>query len=340
MEMRFLGRSGLQVAAFSFGAMTFGGEGMFQLIGKTEEQEADRLVGLCIDAGINLFDTADAYSAGRSEEILGKALGSKRTQMILATKAWGRMGPGPNDIGASRLHLIQACEASLRRLGTDYIDLYQIHGFDALTPLEETLRALDDLVRSGKVRYIGASNYAGWQLMKALAISDQRGFDRYVSQQIYYSLAGREAEHELVPLGLDQGVGILVWSPLAFGMLSGKFRRGVADPEGTRGAVTGAPGKVERARLDDMTDALADIAEAHGATIAQAAFNYLLRKPGVTSGIIGARNEAQLKDNIAAAGWSLTAEEVERLDTVSATPLPYPYSVQAQVFAERNPPRR
>ena len=337
MENRLLGRSGLLVSALSFGAMTFGGEGMFQMVGKTDENEAERLVQLCFDAGINFFDTADGYSNGRSEEILGHALGARRQRAVIATKAWARMGPGPNDIGASRLHLIQACEASLRRLKTDYIDLYQIHGFDALTPLEETLRALDDLVRSGKVRYVGASNYAGWQLMKALAISDGRGFERYVSQQIYYSLAGREAEHELVPLSLDQGVGIMVWSPLAFGMLSGKFRRGRPDPEGARGTLAGAPGKVDRARLDDITDALAAIAEARGVTLAQVALNWLLRKPGVTSVILGARNETQLKDNLAAATWSLSDEEVSRLDAASAQPLPYPYGVQKQVFGERNP---
>lgn len=337
MENRLLGRSGLFVSKLAFGAMTFGGEGMFQMVGKTDETEAERLIALCLDAGVTLFDTADAYSNGRSEEILAHALGSKRHRAIVATKAWGRMGPGHNDMGASRQHLVEACEASLRRLKTDYIDLYQIHAFDALTPLEETLRAFDDLVRAGKVRYIGCSNYAGWQLMKALAISDQRGFERYVSQQIYYSLAGREAENELVPLGLDQGVGILVWSPLAFGMLSGKFRRGQPDPEGARGTLAGAPGGVDRARVDNITDAQAEIAEARGVTAAQVAINYLLRKPGVTSVIVGARNEAQLKDNLAAASWTLTDEEMTRLDAASSAPRPYPYGVQKTVFAERNP---
>ena len=337
MEQRFLGKSGLQVSALSFGAMTFGGEGMFSVIGKTEQAEADRLVGICLDAGITLFDTADAYSNGRSEEMLGRALAGNRAKAIIATKAWGRTGPGANDIGASREHIVQACEASLKRLGTDYIDLYQIHGFDPLTPLEETLRALDDLVRAGKVRYIGASNYGGWQMMKALAIADQRGFERYRSHQIYYSLAGRDAEHELAPLSLDQGVGILVWGPLAFGMLSGKFRRGSPDPAGARGTLTGAPGGTARARIDDITDALAEIAEARGVTMAQVAFNWLLAKPAVSSIIIGARNEAQLKDNLAAASWSLSAEEVTRLDAVSATPLPYPLDVQKGVFKERNP---
>jgi aryl-alcohol dehydrogenase-like predicted oxidoreductase len=338
MDMRRLGHSGLQVSALSFGAMTFGGDGMFAMVGRTGESEAERLVGLCLDAGINLFDTADAYSAGRSEEILAHALGTKRHDVVIATKAWGRMGPGPNDLGASRLHLVQACEASLRRLNTDYIDLYQLHGFDGMTPLEETLAALDDLVHAGKVRYVGCSNYAGWQLMKALAISDRGNLARYISHQIYYSLAGRDAEHDLLPLGVDQGVGTLVWSPLAFGLLSGKFRRGRHDPEGARGTLAGAPGRtIDRAKLDDITDALADIAEARGATMAQAALNYLLRKKGVTTLIIGARNEAQLVDNLAAASWSLSDEELKRLDDASANPLPYPQWVQQGVFSERNP---
>jgi aryl-alcohol dehydrogenase-like predicted oxidoreductase len=337
MESRLLGRSGLFVSAISFGAMTFGGEGRFQIVGQTGESEAERLIDICLDSGVTLFDTADAYSNGRSEEILAHALGAKRHRAIIATKAWGRMGPGPNDIGASRQHLMQACEASLKRLKTDYIDLYQIHGFDALTPLEETLRALDDLVRSGKVRYIGCSNYTGWQLMKALAIADSRNAERYVSQQIYYSLAGRDAENELVPLGLDQGVGILVWSPLAFGMLSGKFRRGQPDPEGARGTLAGAPGGVDRALVDKITDIQAEIAAARGVTMAQVAVNWLLKKPGISSVIIGARNEAQLKDNLAAASWSLSDEEMKRLDEASDTPRPYPYAVQKTVFGDRNP---
>jgi aryl-alcohol dehydrogenase-like predicted oxidoreductase len=337
MEMRRLGHSGLMVSALSFGAMTFGGDGMFAMVGRTAEDEATRLIDICLDVGINLFDTADAYSNGRSEEILAHALGSRRHDVVIATKAWGRMGPGPNDLGTSRLHLVQACEASLRRLKTDYIDLYQTHGFDGLTPLDETLAALDDLVRAGKVRYVGCSNYAGWQLMKALAISDRGNLSRYISQQIYYSIAGRDAEYELLPLGIDQGVGALIWSPLAFGILSGKFRRGQPDPEGARASLAGAPGRVDRARLDDITDALAAIAEARGATMAQAALNYLLRKRGVTSLIIGARNEAQLRDNIAAAGWTLSDEELKRLDEASATPLPYPRWAQTGVFAERNP---
>jgi aryl-alcohol dehydrogenase-like predicted oxidoreductase len=258
--------------------------------------------------------------------------------VVIATKAWGRTGPGPNDIGASRLHLVQACEASLRRLKTDYIDLYQLHSFDALTPMEETLRALDDLIRAGKVRYVGCSNYAGWQLMKALAISDAAGYERYISHQLYYSLIGRDAENDLLPLGLDQGVGTLVWSPLAFGLLSGKFRRGRPDPEGARGTLAGAPGGgIERERLDAATDALAAIAEARRVSMAQVALNYLLRKPGIATLIVGARDEAQLVDNLAAASWSLSDEEMKQLDEASATKPPYPRWAQRAVFAERNP---
>jgi aryl-alcohol dehydrogenase-like predicted oxidoreductase len=337
MEQRLMGRSGLYVSALSFGAMTFGGEGMFGFMGRIQEQEAERLCGLCLDGGITTFDTADAYSAGRSEEILGYALREKRQQSIIATKCWGRVGPGPNDLGASRLHIVEACDASLRRLKTDYIDLYQIHCFDGMTPLEETLRALDDLVSAGKVRYIGCSNYAGWQLMKALAISDKNGWERYVSHQIYYSLAGRDAENDLLPLGVDQGVGTIVWGPLAFGLLTGKFRRGRPDPEGARGTLAGAPGGIERERLDAITDAMAEIAEARGATMAQVAMNYLLRKPAIATVLFGARDEAQLKDNIAAASWTLSDDELARLNAASAKPLPYPQWAHKTVFAERIP---
>jgi aryl-alcohol dehydrogenase-like predicted oxidoreductase len=337
MEKRLLGKSGLQVSVLSFGAMTFGGEGMFGFMGKTQEEEAERLVGVCMDGGINLFDTADAYSNGRSEEILGYALRDKRHDAVLATKVWGPMGKGPNDLGASRKHVVEACEASLRRLKTDYIDLYQIHAFDALTPLEETLRALDDLVGAGKVRYIGCSNYAGWQLMKALAVAEKYGFERYVSHQIYYSIAGRDAETDLLPLGVDQGVGTIVWGPLAFGVLTGKFRRGKPDPEGARGTLAGVPGGIDREKLDTITDALAEIAEARGATMAQVAMNYLLRKPAITTVLFGARNEAQLKDNLAAASWSMSDEELAKLDAASAKPLPYPQWAHRSVFAARNP---
>jgi aryl-alcohol dehydrogenase-like predicted oxidoreductase len=337
MERRLLGKSGLQVSVLSFGAMTFGGEGMFGFMGKTQEEEAERLVGICMDGGINMFDTADAYSNGRSEEILGYALRNKRQEAVLATKVWGPMGKGPNDLGASRKHVVEACEASLRRLKTDYIDLYQIHAFDALTPLEETLRALDDLVSAGKVRYIGCSNYAGWQLMKALSVSDANGYERYVSHQIYYSIAGRDAETDLLPLGVDQGVGTIIWGPLAFGVLTGKFRRGKPDPEGARGTLAGVPGGIDREKLDTITDALAEIAEARGATMAQVAMNYLLRKPAITTVLFGARNEEQLKDNLAAASWSMSDEELAKLDAASAKPLPYPHWAHRSVFAARNP---
>jgi aryl-alcohol dehydrogenase-like predicted oxidoreductase len=337
MEKRLLGKSGLQVSTLSFGAMTFGGEGMFGFMGKTQEEEAERLCGICLDAGITTFDTADAYSNGRSEEILGYALREKRHDVVIATKCWGPMGTGPNDMGSSRKHVVEACEASLKRLKTDYIDLYQIHAPDAFTPLEETLRALDDLVSAGKVRYIGCSNYTGWQLMKALAISDANGFERYVSHQIYYSLAGRDAENELLPLGVDQGVGTIVWGPLAFGVLTGKFRRSQPDPEGARGTLAGVPGGIDRERLDTITDAMAAIAEARGVTMPQVAMNYLLRKPAISTVLFGARDEKQLKDNVAAASWTMSDEELAALNAASDKALPYPYWAHRSVFAARNP---
>ncbi len=338
MEYRFLGRSGLQLSAFSFGTMTFGGEGRHKSIGGTQVDEARRLIDVCIEAGVNLFDTADIYSNGLSESILGEALGGRRKEVLIATKAFARMGELPNDIGLSRHHIIEACEASLRRLGTDYIDLYQVHSMDSLTPMEETLRALDDLVRAGKVRYIGCSNLSGWHAMKALATSERQGLERYISQQIYYSLISREAEYELVPLGIDQGVGILVWSPLAFGFLSGKFRRGEARSGETRLKEWSVPGLNDEERAYKILDAVQDIARVHGATAAQVSLNYIRQKPGVTSVIIGARNEQQLRDNLGAASWMLSVEEIERLNQVSAVPVPYPYWHQRQYGAERNPP--
>jgi aryl-alcohol dehydrogenase-like predicted oxidoreductase len=325
MEMRCLGRSGLQVSVLSFGTMTFGGMADFAKMGNTQVEEARALVDECIEYGVNLFDTADIYSLGASERILGEALGEKRHQVLIATKAYAPMGEGANDVGASRHHLMEACEASLRRLKTDYIDLYQLHNYDAHTPIDETLRALDDLVRAGKVRYIGCSNYPGWWLMKALATSDQRGYERYISQQIYYSLLAREAEYELVPLGLDQGVGILVWSPLAFGLLSGKYRRGLAKPDNTRLAQTDAPGTINMEKLYAIVDVMGNIAKERAVSIAQVALNYLRAKPGVSSVIIGARNHEQLRDNLAAANWAMSAEEMAALDMVSEEPLPYPY---------------
>lgn len=325
MEMRFLGRSGLQVSVLSFGTMTFGGESFWSGMGSTQVDEARSLVSQCIDKGVNLFDTADIYSSGQSEQILGEALGLRRKEVLIATKAFAPMGTGPNDLGSSRYHLIEACEASLRRLRTDYIDLYQVHNFDAFTPVEETMRALDALVQSGKVRYIGSSNFPGWGLMKAMAVSDQRGGERFISQQIYYSLLAREAEYELVPVGIDQGVGILVWSPLAFGWLSGKYRRGQAPPTNARLATMDGPGTVDMEHLYAIVDAMDEIAKAHSASVAQVALNYLRGKAGVTSIIIGARNQQQLQDNLAAADWVLSKEEIKRLDQVSALPLPYPY---------------
>ncbi len=325
MEMRRLGASGLQVSALGFGTMTFGGVDNFSAVGTTQVDEARRLLDVCLEAGVNLFDTADVYSQGASEEILGQALQGRRDDVILATKVHGRMGPGPNDIGQSRHHIIRGCEASLKRLGTDYIDLYQVHGFDGLTPMEEMLRALDDLVRAGKVRYIGCSNYSGWHLMKALGISERDGLERFVSQQVYYSLVARELEYELVPLALDQGIGGLIWSPLAGGFLSGKYRRGQDGPQDTRRPQRGDPGTINEEQGFDVVNVLDEIAQAHEATIAQAALNWLLRKPGVTSVLVGARREEQLLDNLKAATWTMTADEVRRLDEGSATPPIYPY---------------
>ena len=324
MEMRRLGASGLQVSALGFGTMTFGGaEG--NPVGTTQVDEARRQIDLCLEAGVNLFDSADVYSQGNSEIVLGQALKGRRDDVILATKVHGRMGPGPNDIGQSRHHIMRGCEDSLKRLGTDYIDLYQVHGFDALTPLEETLRALDDLVRAGKVRYIGCSNYSAWHLMKALSISEREHLERYVSQQVYYSLVARELENELVPLALDQGIGSLIWSPLSGGFLSGKFRRGQAGPEDARRPQRGDPGTIDEEQGYDILDVLEEIAQAHNASIAQAALNWLLQKPGVTSVLIGARREEQLVDNLKAASWKMTLDEVKRLDEISAKPPIYPY---------------
>ena len=326
MKMRFLGSTGLKVSALCLGTMTLGGRGYWQAIGGLEQPEADKLVGMALDGGINFFDTADVYSEGRSEELLGKALGARRPQVILATKVRGRMGEGPNDIGLSRHHIIEACEASLQRLGTDYIDLYQVHSFDPRTPLEESLRALDDLVRQGKVRYIGASNFAGWQLMKALAISGKQDLEQFVTLQAYYSLVGRDLEHELLPLCLDQGLGILVWSPLAGGFLTGKYRRGQPRPEGARRS---DPEKqflqFDEERGFTIIEVLDQIAQKHQATVAQAALNYLLAKPGITSVIVGARRPEQLADTLQTTEWEMSPEEIASLDELSQPPRPYPY---------------
>ncbi|HXM44206.1 MAG TPA: aldo/keto reductase [Bryobacteraceae bacterium] len=340
MEYRLLGASGLEVSVLSFGAMTLGGEGRFAAIGNVQVEEARRHVEICIEAGVNLFDTADIYSFGKSEEVLGQALGARRKDIVLATKVFVRLEPGTNKAGLSRRHILEACDASLRRLGTDYIDLYQAHNFDSLTPLDETLRAFDDLIRAGKVRYAGCSNYSGWQLMKALSVSDRLGIRRYVSQQINYSLLARDAEHELVAAGVDQRIGIMAWSPLQGGLLSGKFRRGQAKPEESRLNTLDASGTIDQERLYRIVDALAGIAAQRGVSISQAALNWVMRKPGVDTVVIGARNEAQLRDNLAAASWTLTGAEVESLDEVSALPLPYPYWHQQKFAGDRNPPAK
>jgi len=335
MQMRPLGATGLRVSALSFGTMTFGGEGRFAEMGDASLDEARRMVDRCLEAGVNLFDTADIYSAGASEELLGRALGTRRDQVLVATKLNGRMSEDPNDVGQSRHHVIRACEASLRRLGTDWIDLYQIHGVDELTPWEESLRALDDLVRAGKVRYVGCSNLSGWHLMKALATADRRGYARFASLQAYYNLVARELEHELVPACLDQGVGVLVWSPLAAGFLAGRQRRGDQVPEGSRRAALGDPGTIDYEHGFDIVDKLDELAKRHDASIAQVALNWLLAKPVVSSVVLGARTEEQLADNLAAATWSLGAEEVAELDEVSERPAPYPYWHQRRHNAER-----
>ena len=336
MEYRQLGSSGLRVSAFTLGTMTFGGRDQFAAVGATDVKAAARQIDLCLDRGINLFDTANVYSSGLSEEILGQALGARRDRVLIATKARMPMGDEPNDAGLSRLHLIEQCEASLRRLGTDHIDLYQVHEWDGQTPLEETLETLDSLVRSGKVRYVGCSNYAAWQLMKALATSDRHGFQRFASHQIYYSLQAREAEYELVPTTIDQRLGLLVWSPLAGGLLSGKFRRGRPDPEQARQLTDwNEPPVRDREALYDIVEALVEIGEGHDVSAAQVALAWLRDRPGVTSLIIGARTDEQLADNLAATELTLSDEEQSRLEQLSRPPLLYPYWHQAKTAADR-----
>jgi len=336
MKTRFLGNTGVRVSELCFGAMTFGGRGYWKTIGQVEQKEADALVGAALDAGVNFFDTADVYSEGRSEEILGRALGAGRKDIVLATKVRGRTGPGPNDVGLSRKHILESCDGSLRRLGTDYIDLYQVHSFDPKTPLEETLRALDDLVRAGKVRYIGASNYTGWQLMKALAISDAQHLERFVTLQAFYSLIARDLEHELVPLSLEEKLGILPWSPLGGGFLTGKYRRGKPRPGGARRSdAQNQFLQFDEERGFDIVDELERVAGAHRSTITQAALTYLLRKPGVTSVIIGARTMEQLADDLKAADWEMTADEVARLDALSMPPRLYPYWMLERLGQDR-----
>jgi aryl-alcohol dehydrogenase-like predicted oxidoreductase len=338
MHYRQLGRSGLRVSVLTLGTMTFGGKGVFAKTGDTDLAGARRLVDHCVEAGINLFDTADVYSWGVSEEILGEVLRGRRDSVLVATKARMRMGDGPNDAGLSRHHLVAACEASLKRLGTDRIDLYQLHEWDGQTPLEETLRALDDLVRSGKVRYVGCSNYSGWHLMKALGISERRGWERFVSQQVHYTLEAREAEYELLPIAVDQGVGVMVWSPLAGGLLTGKYRRGRPHPPGSRHLNEwGEPPIRDEGRLHAIVDELVAVAAGRGddVTSAQVALAWLLGRPGVCTLVVGARDEAQLEGSLGAVGLELAADERARLDRVSAPPLLYPYWHQAKTAADR-----
>lgn len=326
MRYKKLGGTGLLVSELTLGTMTFGGRGFWTAIGELDQSVADQIVARALDAGVNFIDTADVYSEGLSEEITGRAMvnsGRKRSDIVLATKALGQVGPGPNDRGASRGHIMDAVKASLKRLGTDYIDLYQIHGFDPLTPVEETVRALDDLVRQGHVRYVGVSNWAAWQIMKALGIADAHGWARFASLQAYYTIAGRDLEREIAPLLLDQKVGLMVWSPLAGGLLSGKYNRDGSSPEGGRRANFDFP-PVNKDRAFDAVDAMQEIASAKGVSVAQIALAYLLAKPFVTTVIIGAKTVEQLDDNLAAIDVQLSADELARLDEVSALPPEYP----------------
>jgi aryl-alcohol dehydrogenase-like predicted oxidoreductase len=338
MDYRIFGSSGLQVSALSFGTGTFGGDHpFFGKWGHTAGAEAQRLVDLCLEAGVNLFDSADVYSHGQAEEILGKTLKGRRDKVLISTKATFRMSDDHNDVGHSRYHLTRSVEGSLKRLGTDYLDLFILHGFDAKTGVDETLRTLDDLVRSGKVRAIGCSNYSGWHLMKSLGVSDRYGFSRFTAQQVHYSLLRRELEWELMPLALDQNVGTMVWGPLSQGRLSGKFRRNQPIPQGSRvdqGAEEGPP--VPNEFLWGITDTLEAIAGETGKTVSQVSLNWLLQRPSVSTILLGARNEKQLTDNLGAVGWNLSAEQVARLDRVSETDTIYPYWHQ-RGFGERNP---
>ena len=340
MEYRLFGGSGLKVSALSFGAGTFGGgHAFFDAWGATDDvAQARRLLDICFEAGVNLFDTADIYSDGRSEEVLGKALEGKRDQALISTKATFRLGNGPNDVGSSRYHLRRSLEGSLRRLGTDYIDVYHLHGFDALTPVDEVQDTLNTFVREGKVRYIAASNFSGWHLMKSLAVADRYGWTRFVAHQVYYSLIGREYEWELMPLGLDQEVGALIWSPLGWGRLTGKIRRGQPLPEVSRLHKTAEMGpQVDDEYLYTVIDALDAMAAETGKTVPQVALNWLLQRPTVSSVIVGARNQEQLRQNLGAIGWNLTPEQVAKLDKASEQNPIYPYWHQRQ-FTERNPP--
>lgn len=340
MDTRFLGNSGFKVPALGFGAGTFGGKGpLFSAWGNTDVAEAKRLIDLCLDAGVNLFDTADVYSDGASESILGAALQGRRDRAIISTKLSLRAGDGANDVGASRHHLIRGVDRALQRLGTDYIDLLQLHHFDAQTPVEQVMSTLDDLVRAGKLRYLGVSNYSGWQLMKSQAVADRYGYSRFVANQTYYSLVGRDYEWELMPLAQDQGLGAVVWSPLGWGRLTGKIRRGQPLPEGSRLHDTaGFAPPVDEERLYRIVDALDAVAADTGKTVPQIALNWLLQRPTVSSVLIGARNEEQLLQNLGAVGWSLGAEQLALLDQASRVTPPYPYYPYWNgMFAERTP---
>ncbi|MDE3201078.1 MAG: aldo/keto reductase [Acidobacteriota bacterium] len=338
MEYRLLGGSGLKVSVLSFGAATFGGGNeFFKAWGSTDVAEAKRLIDVCMDAGVNLFDTADGYSDGRSEEILGKALGKKRDQALISTKTYFPLGPGPNDRGTSRGRMRRALEASLKRLGTDYVDIYHMHCFDALTPIEEVQDTLQSFVREGKVRYTAASNFSGWHLMKSLAIADRYGWPRFVAHQVYYSLVGRDYEWELMPLGMAEKVGALVWSPLGWGRLTGKIGRNKPVPKVSRLHKTADAGpQIENEYLYKVIDALEVVAAETGKTVPQVALNWLLQRPTVSSLILGARNEQQLKQNLGTVDWNLSTEQIARLDQASASQAPYPYWHQRN-FPERNP---
>ena len=338
MEFRRLGLSGFNVPVLSLGTGTFGGKGMLKAWGGSDVKEARRLIDVCLEAGLNMFDSADVYSSGAAEEVLGGAIkGINRDDLIISTKATFRSGARPNDVGSSRYHLTQAVEGSLKRLGTDYIDLFQLHAFDAKTPVEEVLSTLDDFVRAGKIRYIGCSNFSGWHLMKSLAASDRYGWSRYVAHQAYYSLIGRDYEWELMPLALDQGVGAVVWSPLGWGRLTGKIRRGHPLPKVSRLHETAANGPpVDDEYLYKVVDALEAVAGETGKSVPQVALNWLLQRPSVSTVIIGARDETQLRDNLGAVGWNLTPAQVAKLDAASAVTPGYPYWHQTQ-FGERNP---
>ncbi len=337
MEFRTLGRSGLKVPVLSLGTGTFGGGNeFFREWGSSDVAEATRLVDICLEAGLNLFDTSDIYSDGLAETILGKAIAGRRDQVLISTKGSFPAGPGPNDVGSSRYHLLRAFEGSLRRLGTDYVDIYHLHGFDALTPVEEALSTLNQLVVSGKVRYIACSNFSGWHLMKSLGVADRYGWTRYVGHQVYYSLMSREYEWELMPLALDQGVGALVWSPLGWGRLTGKIGRGKAIPAGSRLHKTSDIGpQVSDEHLYKVVDALEAVGAETGKSVPQVALNWLIQRPSISTVIFGARNEEQLRQNLGAAGWNLSSEQVAKLDAASdVTPI-YPYWHQWQF--DRNP---